>query len=259
MVYFRSDIAEQAAVLTLLVLCRSPSKLFGTMIVLWFPCVSRLYYVTQLQRASLFRHGLYLPYRLYIIYIYVFFANRSVLKFEVLTMVNMMLMLSWVMALCGLVSRCQRLGEIYCLHFQGWSIFLRNVGMNLRNHTALKHNTTQPSDLCFSYVSVFCVSRRLTLLLFSWISPLSCYVTVYHSTVYRYIPLNIPHKCRVFSSPFFWRVKFDVSTVAETKPFVSATTLVCGQKENDRMYYANQRYYRRRKRDSVLQSTAAGK
>jgi hypothetical protein len=33
---------------------------------------------------------------------------------------NRMMMMIWVLALCGLVGRCQRFGETYCRHLQGY-------------------------------------------------------------------------------------------------------------------------------------------
>jgi hypothetical protein len=35
--------------------------------------------------------------------------------------ISIMFVLSWVLAPCGFVGRCQRLGETCCLHLQGWS------------------------------------------------------------------------------------------------------------------------------------------
>jgi hypothetical protein len=31
------------------------------------------------------------------------------------------MLVSWVLAPCGFVDRCQRFGETCCLHLQGWS------------------------------------------------------------------------------------------------------------------------------------------
>jgi hypothetical protein len=42
---------------------------------------------------------------------------------------NMKLMMfHWVWAPCGLPGRCQRFGEAYCLHLQGWSDHAGNIG-----------------------------------------------------------------------------------------------------------------------------------
>jgi hypothetical protein len=59
----------------------------------------------------------------------------------------LLLVLSWVLALCAFVGRCQHFGEKCCLHLLGSNedgerTFLRNVGIDLRNYTTPKSNTT---------------------------------------------------------------------------------------------------------------------
>jgi hypothetical protein len=41
-------------------------------------------------------------------------------RFQSLTAVKMSMFLFWIVALCGLVDRCQHVGEIYFLHFCVW-------------------------------------------------------------------------------------------------------------------------------------------
>jgi hypothetical protein len=41
------------------------------------------------------------------------------MRFEVFTVVRLIMMMFWVLAPCRLVGRCQRFGETYCLHLQG--------------------------------------------------------------------------------------------------------------------------------------------
>jgi hypothetical protein len=43
---------------------------------------------------------------------------------------------------CGFVGRCQRFGETCCLRLLTPDMFFRNVGIDLRNHTAPKLKTT---------------------------------------------------------------------------------------------------------------------
>jgi hypothetical protein len=52
---------------------------------------------------------------------------------EVLTSVNMSVLVFWVVTPCGLLSRYQRFGGTYCLHLQGpgGRMFIRNVGIYL--------------------------------------------------------------------------------------------------------------------------------
>jgi hypothetical protein len=61
------------------------------------------------------------------------------MTFHILTAVNMMV-LSWVLVPCGFVGRFQRCGE------NGGNMFLRNVGIEQRNHMASKPNKTSASN-----------------------------------------------------------------------------------------------------------------
>jgi hypothetical protein len=47
-------------------------------------------------------------------------ASCHLVRFEIFTAVRMM-MFFWVLVPCRLVGTCQRFGETYCLHLQGWS------------------------------------------------------------------------------------------------------------------------------------------
>jgi hypothetical protein len=47
------------------------------------------------------------------------YNRRDCERFEVFTAVRMIVF--WVWEPCRLVGRCQRFGETYCLHLQGWS------------------------------------------------------------------------------------------------------------------------------------------
>jgi hypothetical protein len=45
-------------------------------------------------------------------------AAVSCVKFEVLTAVEISLLVFWVVTPCGFVGICQHFGETYCLHLQ---------------------------------------------------------------------------------------------------------------------------------------------
>jgi hypothetical protein len=64
--------------------------------------------------------------------------NVKHVKLEVFTAVRMMI-LFWVLVLCRLADRCQRFGETYCLHLQGWSE--AGNGMFLRNFASICEST----------------------------------------------------------------------------------------------------------------------
>jgi hypothetical protein len=62
------------------------------------------------------------------------------MKFEVLATMKILMMIFWIVTPCGLVGRYQRVRETYYLYFSpedGYSMFRRNVGIDLQVHTVL--------------------------------------------------------------------------------------------------------------------------
>jgi hypothetical protein len=47
-------------------------------------------------------------------------TTLNITRLEVLTVVKMLMLVIWVVALCGLSGRYQRFGGTCCLHLQGW-------------------------------------------------------------------------------------------------------------------------------------------
>jgi hypothetical protein len=50
------------------------------------------------------------------------YVSFCCVKFVPYKMFQMMMMIFWVLTPCRLVARCQRFGETYCLHLQGWRL-----------------------------------------------------------------------------------------------------------------------------------------
>jgi hypothetical protein len=73
-------------------------------------------------------------------------------SYEVFTALKMSMLVFCVVTTCGLVHKYHSFGGIYCLHFSpedGGSMFLRNVAIDLRVHTALRPRRLTSTDGCW--------------------------------------------------------------------------------------------------------------
>jgi hypothetical protein len=59
------------------------------------------------------------------------------MRYKVLTAVNMVMVVFWVVTACGLVCRYRRFGATYFNPEDGGSKYLRTFGIYLQVHTAL--------------------------------------------------------------------------------------------------------------------------
>jgi hypothetical protein len=67
-------------------------------------------------------------------------------RFEIFTAVRMMMKFFWVLAPCRLNGTCQRFGETYCLHLQGW-IWWQYVSPKRWNQPTSQHGVTNQNKI----------------------------------------------------------------------------------------------------------------
>jgi hypothetical protein len=103
----------------------------------------------------------------------------------------MMMMMTWILAPCRLVGRCQRFGEIYCPHLQGWRwqyVSTKRWHIPLSQHGAkTQNNISLPRSLSSSLSNLFMNLARwkLTVILcIMSLSTMALYLTNRNSVCY---------------------------------------------------------------------------